>query len=95
LTIGLVDSCATRRYPLGGVVVELFSSWPRSDVVGGKFWFFFALLFIFNLLCKRVSSSPYIGLAVCDFIYKEGQKPVLMMKVLQGCKYSGDHGAIN
>jgi hypothetical protein len=78
LTIGLVDGGAMRCYPLGGVVVELFSSWPRSDVAGGKFWFFFALLFIFNLLCiKRVSSSPCIGSVVCGFIYKAGRKSVL------------------
>jgi hypothetical protein len=76
LTIGLIDGGAKRRYPLGGVIVELFFSRPRSIVVGGKFWFFFAFLFIFNLLCKRVSSSPYIGSSVCGFIYKAGQKPV-------------------
>jgi hypothetical protein len=32
-------------------------------------------LFIFDLLCKRFSSSPYIGL-VCGFIYKVGRKPI-------------------
>jgi hypothetical protein len=72
LTIGLVDGGAKRRYPLGGIVVELFSSQPRSVVVGGKFWFFFAFLFIFNLLCNRVSSSPCISSVVFGFIYKAG-----------------------
>jgi hypothetical protein len=33
-------------------------------------------LFIFDLLCKRFSSSLCIGLAVCGFIYKAGRKPV-------------------
>jgi hypothetical protein len=28
------------------------------------------LLFIFDLLCKRVSSLPYIRSTVCGFIYK-------------------------
>jgi hypothetical protein len=34
------------------------------------------LLFIFDLLYKRVSSLPCISSAVCGFIYKAGQKPV-------------------
>jgi hypothetical protein len=50
------------------------SSWSSISldfglVVGGKSWFFF----IFDLLCKRFSSSPCIGLAVCGFIYKSGE----------------------
>jgi hypothetical protein len=81
LTISLIDGGAKRCYPLGGVFVELFSSRPRSVIAGGKFWFFFAFLFIFNLLCKRVSSSPCIGSAVCCFIYKVGRKPVSSIAV--------------
>jgi hypothetical protein len=67
----LVDGGAKRRYSLGGVVVELFSSRPRSVVAGGKFWFFFVFLIIFNLLCKRVFLSPCIGSVVCDYFEEE------------------------
>jgi hypothetical protein len=35
-----------------------------------------SLLFIFDLLYKRVSSLSCIGSATCGFIYKAGQKSV-------------------
>jgi hypothetical protein len=49
-----------------------------------SFGFSCPLLFIFDLLCKRVFSLPCIGSAVCSFIYKAGQKHV--SKIQPGMK---------
>jgi hypothetical protein len=56
----------------GGCVVTLLraSLWSSDfsqtcvDVFGGKSWFSCTFLFIFDLLCKRISSSSCIGSAV-------------------------------
>jgi hypothetical protein len=56
----------------GGCVVTLLraSLWSSDfsqtcvDVFGGKSWFFLYFLVYFDLLCKRISSSPCIGSAV-------------------------------
>jgi hypothetical protein len=62
--------------PSWGIVVELFSTRSRSGVIGASFGSSYYLLFILDLLCKRVSSSPCIGSVVCGFIYKTGQNPI-------------------
>jgi hypothetical protein len=52
------------------------SSWSpditqyRFNVFGGKFWFFRVFFLIFELLCKRFSSPPYIGSAVVALFIK-------------------------
>jgi hypothetical protein len=56
----------------GGCVVTLLraSLWSSDfsqtcvDVFDGKSWFFLYFLIYFDLLCKRISSSPCIGSAV-------------------------------
>jgi hypothetical protein len=56
----------------GGCVITLLraSLWSSYfsqtcvDVFGGKSWFFLYFLVYFDLLCKRISSSPCIGSAV-------------------------------
>jgi hypothetical protein len=56
----------------GGCIVTLLraSLWSSDfsqtcvDVFGGKSWFFLYSLVYFDLLCKRISSSPYIGSVV-------------------------------
>jgi hypothetical protein len=66
---------AVRCYPWGrrrrALVPSFLFRWPMASF--GSSW---SLLFIFDLLCKRVSSSSYIGLAVCGFIYNAGWKHV-------------------
>jgi hypothetical protein len=50
------------------------STWYRFDVFGGKFLVFPCFIFfIFDLLCKRFSSSPCIGSAVVALFLKRGE----------------------
>jgi hypothetical protein len=42
-------------------------------IFGGKFWFSVFFLLIFDLLCKRFSSPPCIGLAVVALFIKRGK----------------------
>jgi hypothetical protein len=58
--------CRGASILLGFVLVALVASLGSSCLY----------LFIFDLFCKKFSSSPCINLAVCGFIYKAEQKPV-------------------
>jgi hypothetical protein len=42
-------------------------------VFGGKFWFSCTFLFIFDPLCKRISSSPCIGLVIVALFIQRGE----------------------
>jgi hypothetical protein len=68
-------------YPLGGHRRKALFPRSHSNVVSGKFLFSFALLFTFNLLCKRVSSSLCIYSGICGFIYKARRKPVSRRRI--------------
>jgi hypothetical protein len=56
-----------RRCPLGGVVVELRSLLVSLRSLRWQVLHFLYFLFMFDLLCKRFSSSPCIGSAAYDF----------------------------
>jgi hypothetical protein len=67
---GLDNGDAMRRYPLGASSWSFGSPRSCSSVFGGKSWFLLYILFIFDLLYKSFSSSPYIGSVVVDLFIK-------------------------
>jgi hypothetical protein len=74
--LSLDDDGSTRCYPPEGVVLEL---WYLSVLFRCPYSFAFpcTLLFIIGLFCKRAFLLLCIGLAVYEFIYKTGWKPIL------------------
>jgi hypothetical protein len=70
---GLGDGGRIASLPSCGVVWSSGRLRSCFDVFGGKSSFFCTFLFIFGLLCKRISSSLCIGSAVVTLFIKLGE----------------------